>query len=134
MTEAIQLKTLRLGVYPDREKVQMRFLDEEENVVVVELPSNQMRGVIAELMSFTMSLQVDEALAPDSDALATPSQTLSAIETALLPIRQIGVVRWRKGGAILKVTTHTGVGMQLALSPTLRAGLQEALVAELPSE
>ncbi|HWT21693.1 MAG TPA: hypothetical protein VN280_22555 [Variovorax sp.] len=134
MDETIRLKSMQFQFSEDRQLVKVCFWDEEENGTAILLESKEMRGLTAEFIRVTTSLQVDQALAPDPDASPTPSQSLPATETALLPIRQIGVARWRAGGAILKVTTHTGVAMQLALSPALREGLRDSLSAELPEE
>jgi hypothetical protein len=134
MDEPIRLKTMQFQFSEDRQLVRVCFWDDAENGTAILLKAEEMRGITAEFVRVTMSLQIDGALAPDPDATPTPAQSLPATESALLVAKTAKLVRWKKGGAVLQATTAEGVTVHLAMRPELQQGLLRTLSAELPAE
>ncbi len=137
MTElaSIALQGMHFRPSDDGTHQKMVFEDSKSNSVGVVLPTESVRDMATHLMEYVIKLETEGALASSpSDTPDQPSQSLPATESALLYVRDMNLVRWEGGAAVLQVQTTTGIAVHLALNDAHQHYLMSAMSDPLPKE
>lgn len=113
----------------------MVFMDAEADSVAIILETEAVRSVAAHLMEYAIKLEIEGALASQpSDTPDQSDHSLPTTESALLYVRDLNLVRWEGGAAVLQVQTTTGVAVHLALNDAHQHYLMSAMSDPLPKE